>query len=420
MSLQGPPERRRTSVPHLSEDEIERFFAARLDPVEQQTVMRHLLTGCGVCSRKLVEQAPRLVLEELAGDRQPKDARSSARDRALSAAVKREAHRLTGEAKLARNLELLREIPYDELPLRLVKTLGGPSLVEGLVQRSHELRYQDPKMARWLAFNALKAAESLRPEECKPAARCDLQGLAWATLANAFKLNQQLAEADGAIERAGVSLRRGSGDLRLLARVAEFEASIRISECRLTEASELLGNSYKIFLKIGDLHLAGRALIALGGLSERKGAYHQGILFLRRGMALLDSDRDSQLVSVAKQNLVFLLARYGDYGEAGRLLLKSDLRRWLAPLPHIRWTEGYLLAGLGKTAKAVKALIEVRDEFLERGQTHTAAVVGLDLLSIWHRSGKYSAVRAAAKEIYNTLQSLGIRQEAAKARAYLQ
>jgi tetratricopeptide (TPR) repeat protein len=409
-----------TSVTHLSEDEVERFFAARLDPSEQQRVARHLLTGCAICGRKLVEQAPGSLLEKMAADRHPEVAGSSPRDRTLAVALKQEARRLAGEAKLARSLELLRESPYDALSFRQVRVLPGPSLVEDLVTRSHELRYRDPKTARWLAFNALKAAESLRPEECKLAARFDLQALAWAALANTYKLNEQFAEADGAIERAGASLRRGSRDPRLLARIAEFEASIRIAQRRLIEAGKLLKGACNLYLRLGDRHHAGRALIALGGLSERDGKYRQGILFLRRSMPLLDPDRDPYLVGASKQTLITLLVGGGDYGEAGRLLLKSDLRNLLIDLPHVRWTEGRLLAGLGKTAKSESALTQVRDEFSGRGQPYAASLVGLDLLDIWHRNGKSSLVRAAAREIYDTLQNLGIRQEAAKARRYLQ
>jgi tetratricopeptide (TPR) repeat protein len=406
-------------VTHLSEDEVERFFAARLDPLEQQRVARHLLTGCGVCGRKLVEQAPGNVLEKMAEDRLPKGPQGSSSARALAVAVRQEARRLTGEAKLARSLELLHASPYAELSFQQVQALRGPSLVESLVQRSHELRYQDPKPVRWLAFNAVKAAESLRPEECKPESRFDLQALAWATLANAYKLNDQFAEADGAIERAGASLRRGSGDLRLLARAADLEASLRISERRITEARGLLKGVYNLNLKLGDSHLAGRALISLGRLSEFDGTRRQGVSILQNGMSLLDPVRDPQLIAVSEQNLIILLVSCGDYGEAGQLLLKSDFRHRHPDVPNIRWAEGNLLAGLGKTAKAERALAQVREEFLGMGQTYAAAVVGLDLLNIWHQNGKFSVVRAAAREIHDTLQSLGIHREAAKAWRYL-
>ncbi|MGH7487744.1 MAG: hypothetical protein ACREMY_19405, partial [bacterium] len=336
-------------------------------------------------------------------------------------AMEREARRLTGEAKLARTLALLRESPYEGLSFRQVQALPGPALVEDLVRRSFELRYRDLKAARWLAFNALKAAESLRPEECKPAARFDLQALAWANLANAFKLNDQFAEADGAIEHASASLRCGSGDPRLLARTVELEASIRMKERRLTEAKKLFKGSCNLYLRLGDQHSAGRTLLSLGTLSNRNNACRQGLIFVRRGMALLDSDQDPQISAVADHNLVDLLVRSGDYSEAGRLLLQSDLRHKLADDdPRVRWTEGLLLAGIGKAAKAEKALTESQDRFFGRQQNYAAAVLGLDLLVIWHRNGRSGVVRAAAKAIYGTLQDLGIRQLAAKALRYLQ
>ena len=53
---------------HLSEGEIERFLKARAAPWERQRVVRHLLAGCGVCRRKVVEQAPGRLFDK-AGER---------------------------------------------------------------------------------------------------------------------------------------------------------------------------------------------------------------------------------------------------------------------------------------------------------------------------------------------------------------
>jgi tetratricopeptide (TPR) repeat protein len=272
---------------------------------------------------------------------------------------------------------------------------------------------------RWLAFNAVRTVESLRPEEHDPTSLSDLKAQAWLQLANAYKINNQLAEAESALDRARAALRRGGNDLRLLGWAVKVESALRNAQRRLAEACELMDGAYRLYLKLEDRHLAGLALISKAVYLGHGTQYAESLLLYRRGIPLLEPGRDPQLDAIAQQGLITSLIGGGRHAEAGRLFLRSDLRHQLSNVPNIRWMEGRLLAGLGKNSKAEKALMEVREVFLGQGQEYTAAVVGLDLLPIWSLQGRSGMVRAAAGEIFDTLQSLGIRKEAAKARAYL-
>jgi hypothetical protein len=153
------------------------------------------------------------------------------------------------------------------------------------------------------------------------------------------------------------------------------------------------------------------------------GTPHQGIPLMRRGLALLDPDRDPRLVRVGQHGLINLTARSGDYRKAGELLLQSGLRQAFAGAPlalaKIRWLEGKILDGIGKPAGAERVLLEVRSEFLDLGRLSEAAFIGLDLIQILLRRGKFRQVRELAQESYDTLRSLGILQEAARLRPYL-
>jgi tetratricopeptide (TPR) repeat protein len=271
---------------------------------------------------------------------------------------------------------------------------------------------------RRLAYNALKAAESLRPGEILPAIAFDLQARAWAELANAYKVNEEYAEAEGAFTRARGLLRQGSGDNRLLCLIASREASFLGSQRRMIEAHELADKAYQLALKLGDRHLAGQTLLTKGPLSVSGGDPAQGVHLFRRGLALMDPDRDPQFVAAGHQGLIGALARCGQYQEAGRLLLRSDLRRRLAA-PNVRWLEGEILAGLGHAAKAGNALMTVRDEFLSRGLTEAAAHVALDLLPLVLRQGKQGETRQLAKESHGILRDVGHHSCAGKARIYL-
>jgi tetratricopeptide (TPR) repeat protein len=410
---------------HLSEKEVERLLAARLGPAEQERVVRHLRAGCGLCSRKLVQQAPDRLLQEVADGRPRRVGPDSIRDHTLAAALKQEARWRTDEKKLAHSLEILRATPrgYDGFTLRQVQALHGPPLVEALLERSHEIRFRDPKAMRWLAYNAMIAADHLRPEEREALPRFDLQARAWAHLANAYRVNEEYAEAEGALGRARVLLRKGSGDLRLLALLVELEASLRKSQRRLAEASELLEGVYKLYVKLGDRQRMAQALISQGIGKHYGGSSRQAVQTFRQGLSLLDSKEDSQIISIGRQSLISALAGCGEHREAGELLLRSGLRQSLAGEPlsllKIRWVEGTVQAGLGRTSRAERALREVHAEFLDLGQRREAAFVALELLPILLRQGRSGEVKEVARTTYGTFRDTGIHMAAANACRYL-
>jgi len=406
---------------HLSEGEIERFLTSRAAPWERQRVVHHLLAGCGVCSRKLVERAPDRLLDEAEERRRGRASRDPLRDRTIAAALEQDSRWRLDQRKLDRSLELLGTHPegYDGLTFRQIEALHGRPLVEALLQKSWDVRFDDPRAMRWLAYNALKAAESLRPEEHAPAALADLQARAWTRLANAYRITEEFLEAEAAFARARELLRRGSGDLHYLAETAACEASLRSHQRRVTEARELLSRVYRLYLKLGDRHLAGQALLSTGLLSEYTGASRQGVFLFRQGLGLLEPDRDPQLVAAGQQGLIIELVASHEYREASALFLKSDLRQRLNDNPRVRWLEGRLLAGLGQLTKAENALRNVQEELRESRYALSAATVGLHLLSVLEKQGKYSQLRKTALESYIVFRDLKIRREAAKIERYL-
>ena len=407
---------------HLSEDEIDRFLAGRLEPAGRERAVRHLRAGCGVCSRRLVQQAPDQMLDEARESRRRRVPQDPLRDRTVTVALRQEARWRVDEERLNRSLELLHGAPqgYEGLSFRHVQDLCGKPLVEALLRRSWESRFRDPKAMRWLAYNALKVAETLPPAECAPAGILDLQARAWAELANAYKVNEEYVEAEVAFARARGLLRQGSGDLHLLALIAQLESSFRGAQRRLFEAWELLDRTHRLYLKLGDRHCAGQTLISKGALKEYDYSFRSAIPLFRQGLALIDPDRDPQFTAAGQQGLISALIECGNYREASRLLLESDLRRRLTDAPNVRWVEGKLLAGLGKLAKAEAALMSVRDEFLGRGRSNAAAHVGLTLLPVLVRQSKHQEARNVAFEAYGTLRDLGHDLCATMAKRYLQ
>jgi hypothetical protein len=411
---------------HLRDEEIELFLAARLDPDRQKGVVRHLLAGCGRCSRKLVERAPERLLAQAEEAKRRKSSLPTEREQAIGSAIQQEAQWKPDERKIIRSLGLLDSNPrgYEGLTFSQAQGLHGVSLVEALLTQIWELRFRDPKSMRWLAYTTVKIAQSLKSEDAAPSVLCDLQARAWGELANACRINEDYGEAEAAFGKARDLLRRGSGDLRLLAWMASLEALLRETQRRLAEAEELRIRTYRLYLKLNDRHLAGRALISLGGSMEYiYGRSCEGVQLLRTGLSLIDSGREPQLELIGQHSLMTLLAVSGEYQEAGSLLLKSGLRKSFADLPlnllKVRWLEGKILAGCESSARAERAFWEVRTHFLDMGREHVAALVGLDLLSSLLRQGKSREIRPVASAVYQTFQDLGIHQHAANARRYL-
>jgi hypothetical protein len=194
---------------HLSEVEIERFLTARAAPRERQRVVRHLLAGCGVCSRKLVEGAPGRLLDEAEESRRGRASRDSLRNRTVVTALDQEARWRPDDEKLKQSLELLGRSPqsYDSTTLRQIRGLDGPSLVEALLRRSFEMRHRDPKAMLWLAYQAVSTIDSAGAYG--PVFHLELRARAWGELANAYRINDGLAEAETALAQARTLLREG-------------------------------------------------------------------------------------------------------------------------------------------------------------------------------------------------------------------
>lgn len=176
-------------------------------------------------------------------------------------------------------------------------------------------------------------------------------------------------------------------------------------------------------LKAGDVHLAGRALVKQGIYTNYWGYPREALGLLKRGIALLDRERDPQLMVSATESILEVMEQCGEHKAASALLLKSGLRQALAGQPlsliKLRCVEGRIFAGLGKTRRAEAAFLEARAGFREHQQEYNAALVGLDLAGIWLQQGKTAKVTELAEDMLATFRRLGIQREGLRAMEYL-
>ena len=113
-------------------------------------------------------------------------------------------------------------------------------MIEALLRLSFEQRYRDPHAMLELAMFARIAAVNLDPAEHEPEVIADHQARAWAELGNAYRINDELAAAEEAMGIAEERWRQGTGNLFLLARVADLRASLLSTRRLFSDACELL------------------------------------------------------------------------------------------------------------------------------------------------------------------------------------
>jgi tetratricopeptide (TPR) repeat protein len=415
-------------VTHLDENEVERFIGGDLSPEERRTVVRHLLKGCRSCRARLASLSEVLFRAEDLKEG-ARGLRSFSYDAALARAATRARLYQTHYRKERERLEQALEVRSpavdsgEEIASPEVQALRGWPRVEALLRLSFEERYRDPQRMLVFAAAARLAAEELDERELGPCLVIDFQARAWAEIGNAYRVNEQYDFAAAALAHGQSLFEEGTGDILLLARMADIEASLHADQRRLGEAIELLKVVYDLYCQAGDLHLAGRALISKGIATHYSGQPREAVHLLQEGLKLIDSARNLQLAATGRQSLIHALADCGEFHEAGRLLLESGLRQVFAAEPlsllKLRGVEGKVLAGLGKLARAERTFEQVREEFLSREREYDAALVGLELAAVWLRLGKTDEVREVAEETYETLRDLGVHQEAFRAVLFL-
>lgn len=406
---------------HLTDEEADLFVAGLLEPPACRQAIRHLLAGCPECQAKLEGHIELAML--LGDDPSPGLFDDGVYDepieRATAAALNELPRWKEEKEELERLLLMVRTLPGGILGLPEDDKLSGWPFVEGLLAESQEARFRDPERMRFLAFAATVSARNLDRQRYREGTIADLCARAWAELSNAYRLDHDFEAAEDALARAETYIEQGTGDPLILARLLDLEASLRSSQRRLPETLELLDHVYRIYLQVGENHLAGRALISKGINTAYDDRPAEALKHLRDGLALIDPDSDPRLAAIGRYELVHSLVDCGEFRQAGQALLESGLREAFTDDPlnlaKLRWLEGKIHAGLGKLWRADQVLAEVRTGFLERGQDYDAALVGLDLAAVWLQQGNNSAVRELAEEILETFAALRIQREGLKA-----
>jgi len=404
---------------HPDPDAFQRFLAGESSDEERRRVMKHLLNGCQAC-RRLAGESWHLpehpeMQRELATD----EAESLQRitERLTAYTVKLERDRAAAPGLIAELLEhpaARRHLMLDNSSRYCLWAVADHALDE-----SQRLIAADPGRSLELAQVGLEIASRLDPLETGQHIVRDIQGRAWATLANARRVLSDLRGAEKAFGEAEQALAEGTGDPLEEARFHSLLSTLRSDQRRFDEALTAIRRAARIYRYLGEDHLLGRTLVMEGTTLGNAGETTRAIQALERALPLLDDSREPRAGLAARHNLVRYFRLEGRLQEALELLRQiGPMHRQLGnrmDLVRLRWIEGELARDLNRPLLAENAFLEARNSFVEAGIGFDAALVSMDLSLLYLDQGRYGEVQRLALEMKPIFQSRDIHREAVAA-----
>lgn len=312
-------------------------------------------------------------------------------------------------------VEELAEAPSD---------LKGLPAYEAFLEQSWRLRNENPEEMVRLAMYATLVAGKLEPEIHGVKQVKDLQCRAWAALGNAYRVADDLDAADFALGRAAELYLEGTRDELLGAHLFDLQASLFGARRAFGAALQTLDVVHEIYLRHGDTHRAGRALITKGSYSGLANEPEEAIRLLQRGLAMIDAEREPRLALSAVHNTAFFLVTCGRFREA-RALIWQNLPRYeqhggQLDRVKLQGLRGLICAGLGELDRAEEYLVAARRGFEETGVRYHAAIAGLDLAVVRLRQGRRKEARDLVLDCVRVFLELRIHREALAAVLVLQ
>src|SRR5262249_53249601 len=155
-----------------------------------------------------------------------------------------------------------------------------------------------------------------------------------------------------------------------------------------------------IYRDAKDRHLEGKTLIQKAMALAYDGKVERAARLARRGLSLVDPAEDPRLFITARHNLIGYLHETGSPDEALETLrrrrrLYQDLGE-PSHLARLSWLEGRINRDLGRLEEAEAALKEAQDFFVRHEIGFDAAMVMLDLATVYDRRGEAAALQRLA------------------------
>lgn len=398
---------------HLNTRDFAEFLRNATEPgrsARNNRLVRHLLASCSPCQENL----KKAVSQEL-GERDY-GASFAGAERSLDSFLAKE---MSGQSSPEELLAELSPLPAEEQAARVATDprFAMPGFVRHLVDASHAVRYKDAARMLHLANLARLAAEGCTVEAAgSEPKRADLRAHAWRQYGNALRVLGRLHDSEEAVATARRHLEAGTRDPILRAQFCTLAAaSLRMAQRRFSEAIELCSDAGEIYAELGDNHALAGSLVQKAIALLYSGEAEEAVRTLNRAIPLIEPDRDPHLLLAACHNLVRCYAELGRPEHA--LSIYSEMRglykRFDDPLIRLRagWQEALLLRDLGHLRAAETALLEVRQGYVGREILYEAALVSLDLASVYVKLQAEAELRQTVAETVPIFQALGVGRE---------
>ena len=405
---------------HPTSETLKRFLLGRLSVERQVDVVRHLVRGCDQCQR---EMAPlvRAMFRPGRVEAPLSEEGGSAYEQALAAAfVSASTRWQTFKKERAEAASKMAWLLYKgrrggSAEIGVDQEFWTWALCEALLEKSWNLRHEDPRGMLHLAQLAVEGAQQVKEEVYGEENVADLQARAWAGLANALRISDQLSMAQEVFRRSFEARTRGTGAPLLRARLAELAASLLCDLRQFPAAFRLLDLSIRIYRRQGFNHEAGKALITKGLHTGYTGDPEDGIRLLAKGLCLIDRPREPKLTFQVLHNILLFRIELGEFRVARKQLW--EMRPLYARhadrlnLIKLRGLEGRIFVGLGDFERAARAFGQVKENFEKEGMIYDAALISFDLASVWLQEGKRKEVRQLIHELLDTFRARYIARE---------
>lgn len=324
--------------------------------------------------------------------------------KSLSRLSRRERTRYLRAMSLLAQGEGARSLPHSDMPL------SGFGVYEALLAQSWKVRFNDPQQMIHLAEVAVEVAQGFNSRGVGTKRVADLRARAWGELANALRAADQLYPSREAAGEAFFWFTRGTGDRYLMARLFDIEASLLGSwrEFKLSlQRLEVLSDLYR---ELGELHLAGRAMITQALYTSYQGQTEKAVALNSEGLELIDRERDPVLHVMSVFNHLLFLVDRGQYAQAKRALFEHRrhliFKTGIGAL-RLRWIEGRISYGLKNFGSAEIAFREAAEGMAQAGMTLHGALASLELSMALVSQDKHDEAErevVAAREIFLSLK----------------
>jgi tetratricopeptide (TPR) repeat protein len=401
---------------HPDQATLEQFLGGTLPERESRDLQRHLFI-CPDCEERLL----RLLAGSATSVPDRNDYRGTLR-RLLDdyrSEVGTHRHRLTAERTAASELwRQIEPLPQERRRLLIWEDARFQSwgFHELLLDRARQETLETPQRVEDLLRLALDVTELLDGEEYGPGSVEAAKARTWTWLGNACRVLGDFRQAESAFQTAELFLSRSWLDPLDEALLLELKAPLRRVQRRFDEALELLESAIAIYREVNEPHLQGRALMMKGVVLQYKGDCQEAADCFRDSLFLLDGSREPRLAGMTRYNLISCLQEAGRSAEAAALI--PEARRIMEQVGtrsdqgRLRWTEGRVAASLGRYEEAAETFHELREAFLEDGIAFDAALVSLDLATVYLRQRRIEETKRLAAEMIPVFQSREVYREA--------